>query len=364
MLTSIQLQHRFRNFKQKLFGIRVAVIGGYHGGNLGDMALGESLITVLKNKKIKVGLQTIYNLNKWPKAKFAIIGGGAVGYNEPLNNVSIRYKGNYKNIALLGVDFNEKVYTKDSIELMKTAAYISARNEEQAQRIMLICGRQDVKFHPDIAFSLYQDYCAKQRQLKLKKLTKKFLVNIVPLYAKVVDGKIVSALRYETERPELFKAFDQMQLSYKKLLIDIIEDALSKGFEVETIPFTPLDEAYGKIILEGLPVTHSKYHADPYKMVKKMSTAELILATRYHATIFALKLGVPFYPIAYAVKNELLLQELGISKANFITSTDLSVGYQTMKEPVTVDAELISRWESKTSSVIEECINYISQTSN
>ncbi|MFN9710778.1 MAG: hypothetical protein ACK55K_05155, partial [Bacteroidota bacterium] len=68
-----------RRFRQQLSIPDVAVIGGYHGVNLGDMALGASVKRQLQNRNITSGLQTIYNLEKWkwPPTNFAILGGGA-----------------------------------------------------------------------------------------------------------------------------------------------------------------------------------------------------------------------------------------------------------------------------------------------
>jgi hypothetical protein len=164
MITSItQIQHLQRFASQHLRKPNVGIIGGYHGGNLGDIALGESVRQLLLKKNVHSGLQTIYNLEKWPKTEFAIIGGGAVGYVDSLRRVALRYKGQFSKVALLGVDFNEKNYPQDCVELIKGAAYVSCRSEQQAIILKKITGREDISYHPDIAFSLYPEFCLKQR---------------------------------------------------------------------------------------------------------------------------------------------------------------------------------------------------------
>jgi len=356
LITSLQFKHITRNVKQKLTGISVGVIGGYHGGNLGDMALGESVITLLKEKNIKTGLQTIYNLAKWPTAPYAIVGGGAVGYAGSLLKVAERYKGNFDKVSLLGVDYNEKTYEGLGLELIKGAAYLSCRSKEQADKLMQISGRNDVTFHPDIAFSLHRDFCMKNRLNGDSKNSKKLLVNILPLYGKLVDGKMVPSEQYAEERPELYKAFGQMQHSYKEYVRGIVSSAISEGFEVETIPFTPQDAVFGAFLLQDLPVKHNAYESDPFSMIKLMSTAGRVLSTRYHTTIFALKLGIPIYPVAYALKNELLLQDLGIKRDLFHSTVDFSNGKEELLPPVTVNSNLVTEFEEKSKAAIEASI--------
>lgn len=355
-ITSLQIKHITRNVKQKLAGVSVGVIGGYHGGNLGDMALGESVTTALKENNIKTGLQTIYNLSKWPEAPYAIVGGGAVGYAESLLKVAQRYKGKFDRVALLGVDYNEKTYTGEGLELIKGAAYLSCRSQAQADRMAALSGRTDITSHPDIAFSLHSEYCAQQRKSGQSKNLKKLLVNVLPLYGKLENAVMVPSKQYEAERPELYKNFQQMQIAYKNYVRGIVSKAIADGFEVETIPFTPQDGVYGEFILAGLPVKHNVYHSDPLQMIKYMATAGRVLSTRYHTTIFAVKLGIPIYPVAYAVKNELLLEDMGIKRDAFLSTVDLANGREDLLPPVKVDAAIITKFETKSRAAVNASI--------
>ncbi|MCX2485279.1 polysaccharide pyruvyl transferase family protein [Pedobacter sp. MR2016-24] len=352
MMSYIQVQHRLRNIKQKISGVEVGVVGGYHGGNLGDIALGTSVTSVLEEEQIKTGMQTIYNLDKWPKAPYAIVGGGAVGYADSLTRVAERYKGDFHKVSLLGVDFNEKSYPEVCLELIRKAAYVSGRSEAQAEKLKTMTGRQDIHFHPDIAFSLYPDFCEKERAKVRSDKPGKLLVNIIPLYGKLINGEIVASDQYKEERPALYAAYEQMHSTYKALVRNVVEKAIADGLTVETIPFTPDDEAFGKSLLEGLEVKHAKYHADPLRMIKHMATATRVFATRYHTTIFALKLGIPLYPVAYAVKNELLFKELGVKRADFISSDDLAAGCNPNLETIKVDVDVIKNYEMKSRAAI------------
>jgi hypothetical protein len=355
-MSYIQVKHRLRNIKQKITGVPVGVIGGYHGGNLGDMALGASVANALGDKGIKSGLQTIYNLSKWPAAEFAIVGGGAVGYADSLQKVAERYKGHYDKVALLGVDFNEKTYTGDALELIKNAAFVSGRSESQAEKMIKISGRKDIIFHPDIAFSLYREFCEKEREKVDEQRPKKLLLNLIPLYGRITDGKVVPVEEYRAERQDLYQSFDQMQRTYESLIRTIVIKALADGYEVETIPFTPEDGEYGELILSDLNVKHVKYHADPYTMMKHMAGASQIFATRYHTTIFAIKLGIPIIPIAYAVKNEMLLHELGVSRDTYLSTGDLANGVNTIPSPVKVSSSVLNEFELRSRAAIDASI--------
>ena len=356
-VTQTQIKHVTRNIHQRLNKIQVGIIGGYHGGNLGDMALGYSVRQLLDLRSIKSGLQTIYNLNKWPKTPFGIVGGGAVGYTDSLRKLIDRYKGNYDHIAFLGVDFNEENYPVDCIELIREAAFVSCRSKSQALRLMNLTGRGDIGYHPDLAFSLLNDYCDYQRINPFRKNNKKLFVNIVPLYGKVNNGTISPLLQYKSERPNLYKNFFRMHDSYKEVLREIVLKALGEGYEVESLPFTESDAEYARIILDGLPVRHVVYNSDPVRMLKKITTADWVLATRYHATIFGLKAGVKLSPIAYAIKNELLLEELGVERTKYLSTDDLTNGIDQAPKPITVDPDKIKSWEINSISAINFCID-------
>lgn len=356
-LSYTQIRHVSRSIQQWISKIQVGVVGGYHGGNLGDMALGEAVKSVLSSQGIDSGLQTIYNLQKWPKAPFAIVGGGAVGYADSLSHVAERYKGKYNKVGLLGVDFNEESYPSSCVNLVRNAAFVSCRSKEQAERLIKLTGRKQVLHHPDIAFSLLREFCLEQREnIGRTKSKKLLLINVLPLYGQIINGQIFPSGKFKNERPELHVGFQTMQNSYKVIISSIVNKALKEGYAVETIPFTPQDKEFGEILLEDLPVKHNEYHPDPLKMLNKIATADWVIATRLHATIFALKAGVQLTPIAYATKNELMLQELGIKRQMFLSTTDLANGCTQVPEPIRVDSEVISACERSSHTAINECI--------
>lgn len=356
MLTRTQINHYKRNLIQRIFLPEIAIIGGYHGGNIGDMALGKSVSDVLNEKGISNGLQTIYNLEGWPKAKFAIIGGGAVGYTDSLIRVYNRYKTDFSKLGFLGVDFNEKTYPDKIKRMLRESAFVSCRSEEQANRLKFIVVRNEVFHHPDIAFSLVPKFSNRSKNPIIQK-QKKMFVNLVPLYGKFKNGKIIPDFNYKSERVELYENFDLMHKNYKVAVRECVEKALADGFKVETAPFTPQDREYSKIILKDLDVKNAQYHSDPIRMLNHISTCEKFICTRFHATIFGLKAGVKVHPIAYAKKNELMLTELGIRKNDYISTTDLASGINNLPEGLVFDKNIIKKWEIDSKSMVQLCVD-------
>lgn len=355
MITSHQINHASRLLKQLLQKPDFAIIGGYHGVNLGDLALGESVRHVLKKMDYNGGLQTIYNLNHWPwpSISYAILGGGAIGYSDSLTKVNNRYKGDFTKVAFLGVDFNEESYPDYLIEMLKKCNYISCRNEFQANKLMQLTGRKDISFYPDLVFSYKRGLCTKLRKDKKAKI---LLVNIVPLYGSLKDGEMVPNLSYKEERPELYKNYDNLIKHYHDGIRLMVKQHIDEGYAVETVPFTPGDEEIGRLVLQGLKVKHNSYSGNIDKMLLKIGTAQRVFATRYHATILAIKTGAEVIPMAYAVKNEKLLEEFGVERSQYSSSDDLAKSAVSFDKPLIINMEKVPGWEKKAEQGIEQCI--------
>jgi polysaccharide pyruvyl transferase WcaK-like protein len=361
MLLLARINQVIRLITQKITGIKIAIIGGYHGVNLGDMALGYSVKEIANKKGIKSGLQTIYTLNSypWAKANFAIIGGGAIGYKESLLKVSNRFNTNLKNLALLGVDYNDSNYEQSAeiMNLLKNSSWLSCRNEKQSIKMQKLTGREDITYHPDLVFSYKKEYCKKQRESNPKK--KILLINVVPLYGSIEGESLIPNIQYKEERPELYESYNLMIKNYIEGVRLIIKDALANGYEVESIPFTPGDATMARIIAKGLKIKHNNYSDNPFKVLKKMASAEKVFATRYHATIFGIKLGAKVMPMAYAKKNEILLEELGFSTEQFISSTNLAKGSNFSGKYLHFNNEVIEKWENSCYNIINNCVDIV-----
>lgn len=357
--STAQVGHLLRRVSQSVVKPRIGIIGGYHGINAGDLALGYSVRQQLERIQISSGLQTIYNLDRWrwPVTEQAIIGGGAVGYNDALGKVYKRYKSNLKKVALLGVDFNEQEYTESAMELLHNAKWISCRSVEQAERLRSLTQRKDIGEHPDLAFALQFDTIHSQK--KANHLKPVFLVNVVPLYAKIIQGEMFPVKQYAKERPELYESWSIMNTRYVQYVRGLVKEALHRNYRVETLPFTPMDEAAGKLIFKNLPVLHNPYVPDPNYLINKIQWSHTVFATRFHATIFGMKLGKKMIPFAYARKNERLLESLGMPAHLFYTPVQLKTTTPEINIDATYqfEAQCISDLQTQAHSAIHNCIN-------
>lgn len=356
MYNKQQFLSRARLVKQYAVRPEVAVVGCYHGGNLGDMALGRSVEFYLKQQNVTTGLQTIYNLNRWPVTKKCILGGGAIAYKNSLNQVYQRYEKTPENVAILGVDFNESDYSGRLLDFLKEVSWISCRSAKQVHQLRAFIVKGAITSHPDIAFALPSS-CVPSLE-KEKKHRRHVLINLVPLYAQISNSTKVSPdTKWSKERPELYEYFSKMHATYQKIARDYASSWISKGYKVLCVPFTPLDDAYGRIALEGLPVTYLPYTSNPTSILRLFSDATDAFVTRLHATIFAIKSGISFTPIAYAKKNEELIAELGISRKEFVNAEDLAHGNEIPRTPISIEASTIQNTEDEAIKAINDCIS-------
>lgn len=336
----------------------VAITGGYHYGNLGDIALGNSVKEILKEKNIKSELQTIYSLKYWLERDYAIVGGGAIGYENSLLEIIKRHGNNYKKVAFMGVDFNSNFYSDESIELINKAAFVSTRSKSQADRLKELTGRNDIYSQPDLAFSFQRKHY-EQIRTGTNNLEKKLFVNILPLYALFNNGIVKPINAYKNERPEIFENFLSIHQNYKTLIINEVNNALKEGTEVYSWSFTPMDEAYAKFLLKGLAVNHLSYDPDPAKIIATITPSDEVITTRLHATIFGFRSGAKVKPIAYARKNEELLKEMGFNKSDYLNAEDLILSDKLPKTALKPSEQILKEMEEKSYGMISKGINIL-----
>jgi len=328
------------------------------------MALGASVLEQLQDvDQQNAALQTIYNLSKWPHAHRAILGGGAIGYRDTMARIITRYGAAAGDVGVLGVDFNEKNYPDEVIEFLRGVAWLSCRSRSQAERLSGLTGRNDISDHPDIAFALQQGFCAARRaERTMPQRGQKILaINAVAIYGEMKRGRLVVGEAFREERPEIYDSFDTLHHRYAEFLRATAQRYASQGWRIVTVSFSPSDEAYARLVLAGNAL-HRPYDPNPSRMLGFLSKCGMIAATRFHATIFGIKLGLPLLPFAYATKNELLLRQAGISEESYSTPATLLSGKCTPNGPLTFSANLTSSLESEAVDAIRSCIATMTST--
>jgi polysaccharide pyruvyl transferase WcaK-like protein len=125
------------------------------------------------------------------------------------------------------------------------------------------------------------------------------------------------------------------------------------------MPFAKMDEDAAKIILDGLPVIHNSFVSNPLIIARRMAGAKIILATRFHATIFGFKLGLKVIPFAYAKKNEMLFDSIGVESNLYYKSEDLLINEPTPTQltPIYFDSTDVMQMERDANDAINACLN-------
>lgn len=351
------IKHSARCLFQHLSKPELAIIGGYHLGNFGDMLLGNSIKEICSEKGIKSGLQTIYNLEKWPAISHAIIGGGAVGYEYSLQKLIKRYKNNPEKIGFLGVDFNEKQYSKESIQFLKDVKFITCRSEIQQTKMKNLTGRNDILFHQDLVFAFRRKFFKEIKSIPAERKPKLF-INILPLYATLKENKLIPNLHYQNENPHFFEHFDEYQKAYLKLIFEIIQIGKENNFEIETLPFSFQDESMAKSFIHDTSIKQNKYDINIQNNINRIKPIDWVFSTRLHATIMAIKAGAKLTALTYADKNVRLLNDLNVKENQFIKLEDLLKPIEHLKSIHFIsDKKLINTLSDSVSQIIENKIS-------
>jgi hypothetical protein len=351
------IQHKINWMTQQFSKNNIRIVGGYHYGNIGDMAMGMSAKEFLEIKGLPAQLQTIYNLKYWPNKKYTILGGGAIGYTFCLNQIQKSLKGDFKQLGICGVDFNEKNYPDSIIEMLSKAAFISTRSKSQAELISALTQRKDIKAYPDLAFayriSTYKKIRSPFDQSNCKP---RLLFNMVPLYGQLKGAKLVVSKQYEQERPEIIHNHANYLSAYIGFIKSHVRTAIEQGIDVVHIPFTPSDEAYAKMVFKEPEIIHLPYSSDPRSIEFRINPTDKFITTRFHATLFAIRSGASVLPIAYAKKNEELLSALGWENHEFFRLTeniDKKIDTIPFKK---IDYSIIDRMEEKAKEGLVDCL--------
>ncbi len=317
-----QIEHRANLLRQQWRKPDLAIAGGYHFGNLGDIALGSAV----KRQADKLGknsaLQTIYNLPQWPKSPSLIVGGGAVAYSEPMRLLRQTYGDRPSKVAILGVDFNEPDAIRESREFLSQVALITCRSSTQAASLRETLQREDVHWHYDLCFSYFDDplFRAAEREPV-------FGLNTVAFFLQKDKNRFRPGSQFLKEvkefSPDLIPHLDTLGERYGALTREVVKAAQGAGFRVVHFPFTPADDVFARTVLNDLNVTFRPYSPHVRAVVPAIGRCQRFFTTRFHSLIFSLVTRTPFVAFNYATKCERLLADLDVPASAQVTVRDL-----------------------------------------
>ncbi len=291
-----RLDHRSRWLRQWISRPDIAVVGGYHSGNLGDMALAWSTVGQIKNRTERgnsIGVQTIYNLEKWPAAGRVVVGGGALLNSKTVKSLRAHTNNSPEKVGIIGVDLSKGKLDREDVDFLRQVAFLSFRSDFSLQE-----AQQDYKLHnarvaPDVVFSNDESLFFSHKEEKQA--------------APMLGINVVGGLgRYRARTPEIDKALHQMYLRWMR---DTITGYLDSGYSVSSIPFTHNDERVCRENFADLPIHHQRYSHDVKVTVARIRQCETFISSRFHALIFGALLHKKLIPFCYARKNYALSEE-------------------------------------------------------
>jgi hypothetical protein len=312
-LSILQLRHRLRFVLQHLQCLSLAVVGGYHYGNLGDMALGYGILRQ-SSYFLSSGLQTVYNLNSWSHAPLAVLGGGAVIHDDTLKLICNKY--NARNVAFCGVYIEDWEALESFGDWISNLSYFSLRSSQQLVTLRNLMPYCNASCHPDIVFSLADAFSAPKKTRSTS--TPVALINVTPRFHLAKKHSV--CLDDELSTPT---TFGRLSRGYADLMRCLSYHLMKSGFRIKHVPFTPSDTLVARHILHDLPVEFSKYSPNVLKALESYRSADFAFGSRYHSLIFSLIMGLPMSGLAYASKSSRLLLDLSTPFGSFFSLDDL-----------------------------------------
>lgn len=302
-----RLLHRWRYLLQWLAPPRVAIIGAYHCGNLGDLALGQTALGLLPIRG--AGLQTIYSLPHWPHTEIALVGGGAILTTENIKHLVCRYGSFPERLAIVGVDVEDTVAIQRNTHFFDRLAYFSVRSKRQAMALRSYYGLTKVVYQPDLCFAIEypRDKCSLSRG-------NHFAFNVTPRFH----------INYHADNDLPEAVSKQQQKTYETVIHRILAFALSRDYNLTHLAFTPQDDYVARYIVgDNFKVHFVPYRPNVTRMLRLLNEQDIIFASRYHSLIFSLVLGRPTIPFLYADKSYRLIDDLGLSHYAILGYKDL-----------------------------------------
>lgn len=292
-----RVQHRWGPLGQRLLRPDVAVIGGYHFANAGDIALGVGVKGELPASLGRSALQTIYQLQRFPKAGIALLGGGAIGTELGLQQLRSRYS-DARRVAIVGVDFDIKAVEANT-QFLANVPFISTRSHEHAAQISEVLGKPVVA-HPDLSFANHRLSITTSARRNSNSLA----VNIAPQLVTQEKGRFVDRRTMPAALVELDGGSlpNEVSGAYRRWIRSIVVEALDQGRQVCHIPFTPTDDAYAREVFSGLPMRYRGYTTAPQRLLNEIAQHGAMVSGRFHSTMFAVMAQTPLLPYAYALK--------------------------------------------------------------
>ena len=115
---------------------------------------------------------------------------------------------------------------------------------------------------------------------------------------------------------------DEIYTSYVGKLISFVLWLIDNGYRVQLFTGDPADEATVSTVTTEIRRARTdladrvvREHASSFgELMRQMSAVDVVVASRYHNVLAALKLAKPTISISYAAKNDVLMADMGMAE--------------------------------------------------
>lgn len=303
----------------------IVFMGGFHGENTGDWAMGDLLTETARSlgaKTLRLAMRDAASLEDISAP--VVIGGGAVGTEEALGPVAAVWSKRRFPVTLVGVDFAAKLHTFDVKikEMCAAATSIGLRHKNQLARVRDWSGNRSTYDHADLVF-------AKPSELEVRRCEDRIAVNMLPLFQTLRKRsfQIGTPLRqiYQKNNSSLLDNIEIIAKQYVSFFRTRVLQFLSEGYDVVHVPFAPEDDAFARSVLPR-GTTFLPFNKAFGKPERVIASSSLFLPTRFHAVVSGLRTQTPIVPIAYAGKSEELYQQFEFDRDTILDRIALAEG--------------------------------------
>lgn len=262
--------------------------------NLGDWAIGRVVQDWVRTQGYSV-VGTSINRKRWPVGRLGVIvgGGGILG-----SRLRGKIAATPAPVAILGVD----VFGVDNT-LSSNVRYASARSEAGVARLRDL-GAETPAYAPDVVWAVplvwptvFEDSI---ESLESGARPRPTLGINVTAWPRKLHYRQVQRLSRGDETSEDWTVITE----YTRAIRSIAELYLSRGWNVEAVPFAIDDELLARKLFDGTKVRVHRFSLDARKVLARLRTYNRFVATRYHSHVFALAAGTSVLSIAYGRKCE------------------------------------------------------------
>jgi polysaccharide pyruvyl transferase WcaK-like protein len=302
----------------KIFPKQEGILGYYNTSNIGDLALGKTFQRILREEGYDAPLLQMTELERLKMTRRLFLGGGGVITTHPSSKfaplAALRAE-SANETALVGVSGNlfREECSESMLALLRGAAYFSARSSRECEAFRTVCGRQDIHYHPDIAFAFGKRSQPEDRGLRKRRVG----INISPFLMKSNGRQFVAnpvaSEWFKRHLPDEALVYPQISAVYLRIIEGLVEIFEERKWDIRVVPFAIEDACFAEGLFRGrhcIPYTH-----EPSKVLRQVAECDLFISTRFHGLVFALQAGVPCLSMAYAQKCRFLFEDLKLDQA-------------------------------------------------